>query len=326
MKKHYEFATYYRVLGVIFILLCHFVQQNENSYLKMSAQFFNIGVSMFFILSGFLFGIRDGEENAALWYIKRIKRIYVPYELFIVVLFIIHCCLRFNVKKIDWLFLVLGLQGSVVGVLGAEHTWFISALLLCYLITPMFKYIFRSGKYSKIIVFVIFLTPLALCAVPCDFVFTLFSLICWYATAYFIGTKANKIKLSAGIAGCTFILMCMSFGVRIIARVLIDGTNIYNRGVVGYTQIIGAFCLFYIVMCLTRNKRAGKTISFISAISFEIYLCHYMFTVGPLKVFGLTDIWLLDSIVVIVLTVCVAFIINLISKYILNKISNRGLN
>ena len=56
--KQYGFATYFRVLGVILILLCHFVQQSTNTYLNLTAQFFNIGVNMFFILSGFLFGIR----------------------------------------------------------------------------------------------------------------------------------------------------------------------------------------------------------------------------------------------------------------------------
>lgn len=31
--KQYGFATYFRVLGVILILLCHFVQQSTNTYL-----------------------------------------------------------------------------------------------------------------------------------------------------------------------------------------------------------------------------------------------------------------------------------------------------
>lgn len=62
MRNEYNFATYYRVLGMLFILLCHFTQESSNIYLNMSAQFFNIGVDIFIILSGFLFGIRGGTE------------------------------------------------------------------------------------------------------------------------------------------------------------------------------------------------------------------------------------------------------------------------
>lgn len=92
-KKYYEFATYFRVLGVIFILLCHFVQESSNTYFNLSAQFFNIGVSMFFILSGFLFGIRgreEGEHEILRWYKKRLKRIYIPFELFCIIYYSLY--------------------------------------------------------------------------------------------------------------------------------------------------------------------------------------------------------------------------------------------
>ena len=60
VKTKYNFATWLRVAGMVSILLCHFVQQSHNALLNMSAQFFNIGVEFFIILSGFLFGIWGG--------------------------------------------------------------------------------------------------------------------------------------------------------------------------------------------------------------------------------------------------------------------------
>lgn len=62
VTKQLHFATWLRVAGMVSILLCHFVQQSWNPYLNMSAQFFNIGVELFIILSGFLFGIRGGNR------------------------------------------------------------------------------------------------------------------------------------------------------------------------------------------------------------------------------------------------------------------------
>ena len=62
MKKDIQFADVIRFLGVILILLCHYTEQSTSVLLNMSAQFFNIGVPIFIILSGFLFGVRDGGK------------------------------------------------------------------------------------------------------------------------------------------------------------------------------------------------------------------------------------------------------------------------
>lgn len=42
---------------MILILACHIVQQHSNEYIKMTAQFLNVGVSIFILISGYLYGI-----------------------------------------------------------------------------------------------------------------------------------------------------------------------------------------------------------------------------------------------------------------------------
>lgn len=102
MRKQFHFATWLRSAATISILLCHFVAQSTNGLLNMSAQFFNIGVELFAILSGFLFGIQGGITNARSWYKKRLKRIFVPYEIFVVLLFAIHAVCGKNLLDTDW--------------------------------------------------------------------------------------------------------------------------------------------------------------------------------------------------------------------------------
>ena len=71
--KRYNFATWLRAVAVIMILSCHFVIESSNTVLNMSAQFFNIGVDLFIILSGFLFGTQGEIKQAWAWYGKRLS-------------------------------------------------------------------------------------------------------------------------------------------------------------------------------------------------------------------------------------------------------------
>lgn len=48
--------TYLRVLATISILCCHLVVTFNSKLLEMSAQFFNVGVYLFLIISGYLYG------------------------------------------------------------------------------------------------------------------------------------------------------------------------------------------------------------------------------------------------------------------------------
>ena len=326
MENKLNFATFYRVLGVFLILLCHFTQESTSVYLNMSAQLFNIGVDMFFILSGFLFGIRsDLSKNIILWYKKRIKRIYIPYELFVIVLLIVHLICGKNILKSDWLWLILGLQGSVVGVLGAEQTWFITSILLCYLITPLLDsiciWIDTDRTHRLAFIIVLILIPIGLALLPFAFISTVFSPLCWYGISFFIGRKFDHIIFSRRYAITSFFVMCIAFGARLAARSWFDGTIFYDKLVVGYTQVIAAYAIFYMTAFITRDKVPGKVVSFIASVSFEIYLYHYMFCVGPVRLFSLTNNWVVNCIIVTVLTVCIAIIMNIASRKIIKKVS-----
>lgn len=317
----YEFATYYRVLGTIFILLCHFTAQSSSSLINMSAQFFNIGVEMFIILSGFLFGMRGGYyKNPTDWIMKRLKRIYVPYELFVFVLLIIHVLCGRNVFHIDWFWFILGLQGSVVGVLGGEQTWFITAILLCYALTPGISYLYERALLRKTLCAILIATPTVLALVPPAFIHTLGSLVCWYGLAYIIGQESDRIRVFRKNAILAFTTMCASFGIRLLTKMLCDGTIMYERIVVGYTQTVAALAIFYLVFYFTRSWKPNKIIDFIGKISFEIYLYHYMFCVGPIRLFGVINNWIVNCGVVTLLTVVIAIIMNYCGEYFSTRI------
>lgn len=323
-KTNYSFATWLRVAGMISILLCHYVQQSQNAILNMSAQFFNIGVEIFIILSGFLFGVRKGETGGVCaWYIKRLKRIFVPYELFVVLLFIVHAVCCRNLLDVDWIWLVFGLQGSVVGVLGAEQTWFITSLLLCYAITPLLnRYITPQRTKMQITILVIVAVGINLLwAIPESPVYsTLLPLVSGYIIAFVVGRFFDKLTFTKAKAVFAFVVMCIAFGMRLVARYFFDGTVFYERIACGYTQCLAAFCIFYLFAVVFQNIQPPKCVKYIGEISFEVYLVHYMFCVGPVKLFGLTPYWVLDCMLVTVISVALAVTIHRVSCSISRKL------
>ena len=115
----------------------------------MTAQLFNIGVNIFIIISGVCFGLQGTIKNTIKWYKKRICRIYIPYEIFLVFLAVTYMITGRHLQFTNWISCVIGIQGAQVGVLGADHTWFLTALLICYMITPILSKIFCNVKVKK---------------------------------------------------------------------------------------------------------------------------------------------------------------------------------
>jgi len=125
-----------RVTATIFIFLCHFAQEMPSHMIKAMGQIFNVGVVIFFFISGYLYG-RKHIYSFRKWFTKRYFKINIPIVLFIFSLLFVT--FNFNVKSFFCYMLNLqGFLGEYV-IQGAGHLWFVSVLMLCYLITPILQ-------------------------------------------------------------------------------------------------------------------------------------------------------------------------------------------
>ena len=122
-----------RVLAMSLIIACHFAQANGYTI----AFLLNVGVQIFFFISGFLCGKIEVMQPTA-FYRKRLLRVYVPYILVVAVVLLIQGLKgtwQFNVR--DVLIYLLNLQGFIsTTVDGLNHLWFLSVLMICYLLVP----------------------------------------------------------------------------------------------------------------------------------------------------------------------------------------------
>ena len=333
MKKteYLPFATWLRAASAIMILMCHYCIQCETPVITSLAHIFNIGVPLFFILSGFLTGYLGIKGSILSWYVKRFKRIFVSFWIFLFFLSVVHFLRGYEAAISDWMMIFLGLQGSVVGIPGAEQTWFLSVLLLCYLLTPMVLRL-SDRVYQRKSQVLLLLSAVALSVLPIGYalfeqawVSTILTPVSIYIFACAWGRhySANKVY-SAQKTAIAVMITVAALILRYAAKIYIDGTIWYDRVVVHYTHAIAAFAIFYAFNAVFRDSSVPGIVQLISDISFEIYLYHYVFTVGVIPVFGVTSFWLLDCVLITALTLGISWLMNrvtasvhrLFSKYV----------
>lgn len=299
--KNLNFATWLRAFSMLLILACHYCAECGIPAVSMLGQVFNIGVQLFFILSGFLTGYKGIPRPYTAWYRKRAKRIYLPYWLFLTGLAGIHLAKGMKIFTVDWLLLWLGVQGSYVGVWGAGQTWFLSALLLCYLVSPAVLSVNRkliqlnNQKITILSWMLVCALPLLYAAAEPEWVYTLLTPVslyimsCVYGEAY--GKNGGYPRSGRHLLwGC--VVIAAAFGTRFAARMLMDGTALYARIIVPYTHMIAASAIWVIFETLFAQRKVPKAVRRVSDLSFEIYLWHYMFVVGPISVFALVNNWI----------------------------------
>lgn len=322
-----------RVFAMVLILACHIVQEHSNEYIKMTAQFLNVGVSIFILISGYLYGTKKINENYVQWIIKRAKRILIPLYIFMAYLLIIYLIKGINISIFNWIAYILNLQGFQIYIHGAEHLWYLTVIMICYTVTPILdrnKKKLNKKNIKILIPILIFIQVLTTYFINTQIgIYLIYILL--YIISYIVGNSVN-ISISNKKIFLAFGIGIISITIRLIGKFLLDDTRIYNVIIVGYTQAIIAFSIFYIFAYLGNKFKANSVIKYIDSISFEVYLVHYMYMVGPVRFMGLTNSFILNTIITIIASVITAILLKKICKkfYFLmdgikiNKIMNKS--
>lgn len=325
-ESNLSFITWLRASSAILILLCHYCARCEYPLISVLSMVFNIGVQLFFIMSGFLVGYKGITKPYSKWYRKRLNRIFIPFWMFLFVLAIVHAANNISLLSVDWLFLVFGLQGTVVNVWGAEQTWFISVLLLCYLLSPLILDLTQRVSASHnswiraISIMAVCIMPIAYAFFEAPWVYTVFTPVSLYIMSCVYGVNYNPEKrFTHKKTLLALFVVAVSFCMRFAAKLFCDGTILYDRIVVPYSQTFAAYAIVYIFEAIFNTRTIPPLVQFISNISFEIYLYHYMFVQGPIALFGYFSNWVVGCIVVTSLVLPLSFVANRISTAISSK-------
>lgn len=279
--------SYTRVIAMIFILTDHIVMKIDIPFKSVIIQITNTGVLIFLFISGFLYGRKEIDDFKQ-WFIKRAKKILIPLYVFMIFLIIIQVINKEGINWVSYFKYLINMQGLLGVIQGAVHLWFLTALMLCYLITPLLqkgKKIANNINFKEIVlIFILSSIIQIVCAYFINIKFALghslstyliyiFAYIFGYYYSYYNqGKEINNKKMII----FTFI-MIISMIIRVISNKLIDGTILYDRIISMQTNLIFAIYISILIKkyyILVNCKKIEKIINNLDALSFEIYIVH----------------------------------------------------
>lgn len=288
MKK-IRIATfeYLRVCAILLVVVCHWMQGLGNLLGFVCG---SVGNCLFFLMSGWLLGEhwrKNGcESYSGKFLLHRISRIYPAFFLFVsiyVVILIAH-----NVKLSGYIwgvgvalnFLMLSWFAKLPG---AGHLWFVTGIMILYftlVLVSRFGVQFRRHGL-RVVVGTIFACVLAqmmmqMLGIRQGYLVTLVAVsVVMFLYGDIIGgfvldayRKKGKIVLSVLSLVCVgSVCVVMSYDVESMSNSL---TSAY------WISMLAALSLLLIaLMVVGKDKMSGIVTTFLSGISFEIYLVHF---------------------------------------------------
>ena len=326
-EKDYSISCV-RFISMCLIVVCH-IMQRDNYTLKIAgvsmgiAQWFSVGAQMFLIISGYLYGKKDNIDTV-LFYKKQFSKILIDYYVFVcIIILIIRASTVWSVERSGKIAL-LTCTGTVPGL---GHLWFVSTILICYLLTPIFhSFIKEIDNEEKDWLF--FTKTIVLILIVHIVVKLFFDMwIPAWINCYVIGMIYSRFekRFNKRYLPLLTILCVLMVGTRLKFDYWSN-----NELPEMFTDMYGAFCyyvkvvlgMFLVVFVREIYKKFEKVsgkkkhiiLSWSDKYSYDVYLVHQIFV---LSAFGYVEFienrWIALPLAVVSIVLC---------GMLLNKISN----
>lgn len=310
-----------RLIATGFIVSCHMMQFRDSVF----AWWFNVGVQIFLCMSGFLYGTKGRIENGPKFVLKQWGKILLDYYIVVIPAFIVYCIFaRENVSllKAKEVLLTYGY------LYGGEHLWFIPYILVCYGVTPFLSYLFNRGEGKKN-GWVMALT-LILTAGIFESVGSYFNaawIIC-FVVGFLLG-HAWKFDRKAYVRGCIIVIIsAVALNTFQIRQDYIPSAYIflpeplgshyyriqnYAHVALGVSLFVTLKALFSLLLRKGTPKFLRKLGDVSDNLSYDIYLVHQFFILGPFTLMELTGSLAVNILVIVIIAITLAVLVHFIS-------------
>ena len=296
---------------MLLIVSCHIMQWSDFEL----AWWFNVGVQIFLCLSGYLYGQSPKKEITS--FLKsRFVKILVPYFIvFILVAILEFVFVRSEISVLSF----LGGLFARTTIPGGGHLWFIKYILLCYIITPLLtayrdKFVHNNKSWWLFAI-------ISVCVTSAFFGVHVQAFNLAWMTCYVIG-----YVLGANKGYCKNSLLLGLFG---IGAVICNGVQIYVDYISGITftgvvstvysyyqnyshVLLGVFLLLLMLTCFDKIKffvKMMKVLDVADKYSYETYLVHQFFILGPFSLMALTPVIPINVILILICIVVATWLL-----------------
>ena len=293
-----------RLLSMCSIVACHICQL----YGLGISWVLNIGVQVFLVISGWLYGMRPDVVDAGCWYIKRLLRICLPYWLVLIPLLVVDVFFATQVVTVKTV--ILSIAGVRSGsVPNAAHLWYISVMLLCYLVTPILSVLWRRLGLWPLVLFAFAFLFFGNCVVAQGI---------WcvdYVIAFILGRLVRdgfQEKKALSVTSIVFFWGgCIAFA---LAECLLGISAYKVLHLLGGPLIFSVFRLLIGCEAFTPSGRFKLLLTWDDSYSYEIYLVHQILILGD---FSLAIHFSSMPVIVVLL----AIIWSLVAGYVVHHLS-----
>lgn len=304
---------------MFFIIICHFLQYYGNEL----AWWFNVGVQIFFIISGFLYGGKEINDPIA-FIVRQFKKILIPYYTFLIPVSIVY--MFFARKSITITSFIKSVFGAGT-IKGLEHLWFVGYILFCYILTPYLFWIKKKlENVSLMKMTVVFLSCLGFSVIFSTLFHSYFdaSRVCCYIVGYFMAVYYSRYRDSA-IKVFTIIFSVIAVPVNLVRIYLkyiytIPENSIFEKLFhfsEGYMHLALGAMVFLILFILLRRARPCMLTEQSDRHSYYIYVVHQLFILSPFTLMAITPFKALNWLIVCVCIIIAEFIVYILSGIIM---------
>lgn len=275
------------------IVSCHIAQCYD---LKM-AWILNVGVQIFFFMSGFLYGKLDLPSSPFVFYKKRFVKVYLPYLFWVVLIVGVYAIFHLYKPSIWQMVLYFfNLQWFSTPIDGLNHLWFLTVLMVGYLLTPWAKKLLKRKPSIFILVFLIG------CVVEFLIVKKFYSFFAWvalYVAGLLYGNYYSK-KMSnivLVVSAAVLIVKGVLFGLGWLTQAEDRYFNIWMHWMLGLFLFV---LLFRILPHLVKPEKKHSVVTHVDKISYEVYLTHHPLILGPLSMMFVTRYSLMNILLMLI--------------------------
>lgn len=267
------------------IIFDHIVCNISFPLQSLVVQVLNSGVFIFLLISGYLYGNRYIDD----WKIslkKRLVKICIPLWIFMIIDFIVEIAM-WNTFDIKYVLIYLFNAQGIFGVnKGGTNLWFLTLIMICYMITPILQWIRSKNISRKVVLLCIVVTSILqiVLAYITDVGMVAGHTLSWciiaigmYVIGYFIGDIIFSNEIGGKRIGIFTIITVLSSLIVLLCNKKFDGQVIYDRITIFYGMVVIDLWICTVLYKLGQCIKDGvltKIINHFDTISYEFYIVH----------------------------------------------------